>query len=379
MNETQSGLSHGQPRVPHLAILTTHPIQYQVPLFRALEGHSGIRATVLYPLLHGAEEAYDREFGFAYKWDVPLLDGYQWVKLENKARTPHVGRFFGTHVPGLAQQLRNMEADAVLIPGWSRRYYLEGIGAARSLRLPVLMRGETRLVPTAPMWKRLVKKAAVAPLVRRMSAVLPIGKASRTFYRWCGVEERRMFDSLYFVDNAYFASARKTKEAEVAERKRKQGIPENAVVFLFVGKLSEKKRPMDLLQAVRRTRKAEGTIADSESRKPEAETQKALPSMHVLMVGEGPLREDCQAFAAKHGLPVTFTGFLNQSAVTDAYALGDCIVLPSNYGETWGLVVNEAMASGLTALVSDRVGCAEDLIQDEIGRASCRERVYTKV
>jgi glycosyltransferase involved in cell wall biosynthesis len=79
-------------------------------------------------------------------------------------------------------------------------------------------------------------------------------------------------------------------------------------------------------------------------------------------VGSGHLEEACRAQAAAHDLPVSFAGFLNQSAIASAYAASDCLVLPSDHGETWGLVVNEAMACGLPAVVSDLVGCREDLI-----------------
>jgi len=79
-------------------------------------------------------------------------------------------------------------------------------------------------------------------------------------------------------------------------------------------------------------------------------------------VGSGHLEEACRAQVAAHGLPVSFAGFLNQSAIASAYAASDCLVLPSDHGETWGLVVNEAMACGLPAVVSDLVGCREDLI-----------------
>ena len=65
---------------------------------------------------------------------------------------------------------------------------------------------------------------------------------------------------------------------------------------------------------------------------------------------------------AEHRLPVSFAGFLNQTEMPAAYVATDCLVLPSDYGETWGLVVNEAMACGKPALVSDRVGCGPDLI-----------------
>lgn len=79
------------------------------------------------------------------------------------------------------------------------------------------------------------------------------------------------------------------------------------------------------------------------------------------MVGDGDLRRECQRFAASRGLPVTFTGFLNQGEISAAYAAADCLVLPSD-GETWGLVVNEAMACELPAIVSVSCGCSVDLI-----------------
>jgi glycosyltransferase involved in cell wall biosynthesis len=70
-------------------------------------------------------------------------------------------------------------------------------------------------------------------------------------------------------------------------------------------------------------------------------------------------------------LPVTFAGFLNQSEISRAYVAADCLVLPSDYGETWGLVLNEAMASGIPAIVSDRVGCGPDLVIENQTGAIC--------
>jgi glycosyltransferase involved in cell wall biosynthesis len=59
----------------------------------------------------------------------------------------------------------------------------------------------------------------------------------------------------------------------------------------------------------------------------------------------------------------SFAGFLNQSEITRAYVAADCLVLPSDATETWGLVINEAMASGLPCIVSEGCGCAEDLVK----------------
>jgi glycosyltransferase involved in cell wall biosynthesis len=86
------------------------------------------------------------------------------------------------------------------------------------------------------------------------------------------------------------------------------------------------------------------------------------PFLHLLMVGDGELRDECEAYAREYSLPVTFAGFVNQGDMPGAYAAADCLILPSDHGETWGLVVNEAMACGLPAIVSDHVGCHPDLV-----------------
>ena len=121
------------------------------------------------------------------------------------------------------------------------------------------------------------------------------------------------------------------------------GIPPDNLCFLFAGKLEQKKRVLDLLNALRLACNAQ-------------------PHIHLLVVGTGDLMEQSVQLVGGAGLPVSFAGFLNQSEMPKAYAAADCLVLPSDFGETWGLVVNEAMVCGLPAIVSDRVGCGPDLV-----------------
>ena len=68
--------------------------------------------------------------------------------------------------------------------------------------------------------------------------------------------------------------------------------------------------------------------------------------------------------AAELDVTVSWVGFLNQSELGKAYASANCLALPSDWGESWGLVVNEALAAGLPCVVSDRVGCSPDLIEE---------------
>jgi glycosyltransferase involved in cell wall biosynthesis len=93
----------------------------------------------------------------------------------------------------------------------------------------------------------------------------------------------------------------------------------------------------------------------------------------VLFVGSGELYSDLKdgtnvlfdgnavLSLQNNGVNISITGFLNQSEIVKAYVAADCLVLPSDYNETWGLVVNEAMACGIPAIVSDQCGSAEDL------------------
>ena len=200
-----------EPR-PHLAILTTHPIQYQVPLFRELAQDPRHRLTVLFASLQGAVSGRDPGFGRDMQWDIPMLGGYESELLKNVARNPSVSTFWGTNVPTLVARFRDLRPDVVLIPGWGRRYYLQGIRAARALGIPYLIRGEARLTPNQTRIRSLVKRCLVSPLVRGAAALLTIGEANRKFYRWCGADESRFFDSLYGVDNAFFAEARAARD-----------------------------------------------------------------------------------------------------------------------------------------------------------------------
>ncbi|HYO23986.1 MAG TPA: glycosyltransferase, partial [Lacipirellulaceae bacterium] len=130
---------------------------------------------------------------------------------------------------------------------------------------------------------------------------------------------------------------------------------------LFCGKLIHKKRPLDVIAAIERI----------------VRSQSPQNPLHLLFVGSGLLepavRERCDVRNHSGGVapgspaapsvrpPASFAGFLNQSQICEAYVATDVLALASDAGETWGLVVNECMAAGIPAVVSDQCGCAEDL------------------
>jgi glycosyltransferase involved in cell wall biosynthesis len=182
-------------------------------------------------------------------------------------------------------------------------------------------------------------------LLRQYTAFLTIGKANEQFYRANGVSQRRFFPGLYCVDNERFAAQAAELRPRRSQLRSEWGVPLDAFTFLFAGKLVEKKRPLDLVEACSRLH---------EIVRPRA--------IHLLVAGDGPLQLEVKERARRRGLPVSFAGFLNQSEIAKAYVAADALALPSDAGETWGLVVNEAMACGLPVVVSNQVGCHQDLV-----------------
>lgn len=322
-----------------VGFLTTHPIQYQVPVFRELSALPDIDLTVYYCQLPD-QATQGAEFGVDFAWDIPLLDGYRYEVLDNRARHPSVTQFRGCDTPGIDDVIRRHKFDAFVVNGWVVKSCLQALRACRRWNVPCLVRGEANLLRPRPWWKQVAHRR----LLRRFQAFLYIGEENRRYYRHFGVREEQLFPARYCIDNDRFAAA--AAEAGRRERGRRTWhIGERDTCFVYCGKFIPKKHPLELLQSFE-------------------QALQRTPHMHLLMVGDGELRSACEAFAQARRLPVTFTGFLNQSQIVDAYVSADLLVLPSDFGETWGLVVNEAMACGRAAIVSDQAGCRADLIHE---------------
>ena len=333
----------------HLTIVETHPIQYKAPLFRLLALDPEVALTVLYAMIPDAAQQ-GAGFGVSFAWDFPLLKGYPYELLENVAKEPSVTRFSGCDTPGIYAVLKRERPDAVLVNGWVVKTCLQTLWACRRLGIPCLVRGEANLLRPRAWWKHALHRL----LLKQYQGYLAIGSANRNFYRFHHCPQDRLFFAPYVVDNDRFAAEAAAREGKREALRQAFGIPPDAMVFLFCGKLEAKKHPMDALKALQKL----------------SALQHSGIAAFLLIAGDGPLRAECEHYAAEHHLPVVFAGFLNQSRLPDAYAAADVLLLPSDAGETWGLVVNEAMASGRPAVVSRDVGCCEDLvIEGETGFA----------
>ncbi|MBI5305974.1 glycosyltransferase family 4 protein [Candidatus Wolfebacteria bacterium] len=343
-----------------LAIITSHVIQYQTPLFKKLAKHQEIDLSVYFCWKFGSEKTYDFQFGKIIEWDIPLLAGYKYKFLKNFSLNPS-SDFWGQINFGIIIELIKNRPDAVLVYGWNSFVnWLVFITAFLS-GSSVLLHGENPLNQELlkSKWKLAIKKIIFGKLLfPRVNAFLYIGEENKKFYQYYGVPEEKLFFTPYAVDNTRFINEAKNLKSHPphpptggggSNLKNSIGIDSNSIVILFVGKLIEKKRSMDLLKAYHK-----------------CITHNSKFIIHLLFVGDGALRSELEKYIKENNLKnIHFAGFKNQTELPQYYAMADIFVLPSGEGETWGLVVNEAMCFGLPVIVSDVVGCGKDLVKNE--------------
>ena len=327
-----------------LAIVSTHPIQYHSPWFRELAAQPDLSIHVFYCHQATPEEQARAGFGVAFDWDIPLLEGYPHTFLKNVAKPAGHGRFSGFDTPEIGKIIGRREYDAVLVNGWHYKSAWQAIWACWKSGTKVLVRGDSHLHTYRGPLKRMAKWLGYRTFIPRFDACLAVGHWSREYFLHYGAHPERIFLVPHTVDNHRIAAERSRWEAVRNHVRSQWGLDARTVVFAFAGKFIEKKRPLTFVRALDRAAR-EGAAVQG------------------LMVGDGSLRADCEEFVAEHRSPIRFTGFLNQSQIISAYVASDLLVLPSDGDETWGLVVNEAMACGRPCIISDHVGCGPDLVR----------------
>lgn len=328
---------------PRLAIVTSHAIQYQIPLFRLLTQIFDLQ--VFFSHCQLPKQQADAGFGVEFEWDLNLFDGYPHTFMVNRARRPSTQCFGGCDSPEIERQLASGGFHAVMTMGWYLKTYVQAIMACKLLGVPVMVRGDSTLRAQRNGLIRAAKEFLFPTLLRRFDAFLVVGKRTKSYLEHFGVAENRMFWSPHAVDNDRFA-AQSREESDALNKVREElGCRPGESLVLFVGRFVSFKRPLDLVKAL--------AILESDG----------VP-MRGVFVGHGELEDEIRSLAGTLNTPVTLGGFKNQSELPAIYAAADVLVLPSNCKETWGLVVNEAMACGTPAIVSSAAGCVDDLIED---------------
>lgn len=303
--------------------------------------HPQIDLQVAYCCLQGALSGYDPDFGTAIQWDVPLLDGYNWVEI------PNVGTgaesFLGLCNPGLWGLIRRGSFDAVLChTGYLKPSFWIAFLASR-LSGSVFLFGTdaNRLAPRdSQSWKVSLKKVLWPRLFSLADQIIVPSSRTRDLMLSLGLTDDHITLTPYCVDNDWWAA--QSAQVDRATTRSAWGVEPHSTVVLFCAKLQPWKRPGDLLEAFAATGIARAVL---------------------VFAGEGPLRQTLFQRTLDLGIAdrVRFLGFVNQSALPAVYKAADLMVLPSEY-EPFAVVVNEASCCGCPVAASDRVGAATDLI-----------------
>ena len=330
-----------------VAFFISHPIQYYSPLFRRLSANSDIDLMVYYFSDETLRKFTDRQFNTEIEWDTDLIGGYDFKVLKNNSPYKTIYKHpFGLINFEIIGELKKNKYDYVIVHGWSYISQWIVFISAFFMRVPILLRGEMPLnqEKNKNRFKLLIKKLILKPLFNKIHAFLCIGSENKKFFQSYGVDNSRLYFAPYAVDNDFFASQYRQLKDSKDEIKEKYDLSDFSNIVIFVGKLIEKKRPLDLVRAFHALDKSDCCL---------------------VFVGDGNLRKDIEDFTATNHIKNIFVkGFINQSKLPELYVLGDLFVLPSGVGETWGLVVNEAMNYKLPVLVSNTVGCSFDLVNN---------------
>lgn len=331
-------------RSVRLALLAASPRYFQAPLYRAVAHHKAIDFTAIFASSEGLRP-HDAGYARQFVWDVDSTDGFRHIFLRRSGRNPVVGRFLS---------LRDWDVAAVVARGGFEVLWLNGynflthqLAAAtqRGLAKPLLIREEQTLLHARPRLKAVVRALALRLLFSQARG-LYIGTENRRWFERYGMPPERLHFSPYCVDNDRFRLQAASLAPHRDALRSEFGLSKNGgSVILTVARLIPKKQPLALLEAFDRVRRR--------------------TTCSLLIVGSGSLDEVVRRRAAR--IPdVVVAGFMNQSEIARAYACADVFTLFSRSHETWGLAVNEAMNFALPVVVSDKVGCAADLVQDGV-------------
>ena len=336
-----------------ILIITTHPVQYHAPLFEFLAGYGEYDLKVFYT--SGKEDGASFDIGFGKKrsWNIDLLKGYKYEFLNNCAFDTKLTSFFSIVNPGIIKKTAAYNPTLIIIFGWNYYSHFRMMLHYKG-KIPVVFRGDSTSIDDskANSFKVLLRYTMLKCVYRYVDYVLSPGSASDAYFIKSGVTENQIIRSPHAVDNFRFAEFSMHEYDGLNLLKDRLHIDPQNLVFLFAGKFIDKKNPLLLIQSFNKV-----AIRHKNAR--------------LVIVGDGLLESEIKkqisSLTDSIANRIHLFPFQDQQNIKLFYRLASVFVLPSKGpGETWGLAVNEALASGTPVLVSSRCGCAHDLVQEGI-------------
>ena len=331
-----------------IAIISTHPIQYNAPLFEQISKDQCIELMVYYTWGESSlGSKYDPDFGKVIEWDIPLLEGYNYTFVNNTSSDQGSHHYKGIINPSLNQEIEAWNPDVIWVWGWAFDSHLNAMRHFKG-KVPIWFRGDSTLLdePDGFSLKKIARRIFLTWVYRHADKAFYVGTHNKAYFKKHGLKESKLVYAPHSVDNNRFSDESGEKTLRAMEWRQELGYSESDLVILFAGKFEQKKNPSFIL---------------------ELSKQISSPSIKFLMVGNGILEDELKSFARIDSRFV-FLEFQNQSLMPLLYRVANLFILPSlGPGETWGLSINESLATGTKVLASKYCGGAIDLINDHNG------------
>jgi 1,2-diacylglycerol 3-alpha-glucosyltransferase len=265
----------------------------------------------------------------------------------------------GDRYPGSRQRreafrwtLEEAKPDVVAVNGWNNFGSLIAANCCARRRIPMVVMSESsRQDEPRTWWKEAIKRRIVA----LYSAALVGGQRHVEYLVELGMPRERIFTGYDVVDNEYFREKAQEVRGQKSDVRKQYRLPEN--YFLASARFIEKKNLPRLISAYAEYRRR------SEVRDRKSDINHQHSPWDLVLLGDGPLREtlNTQLLTLNLNEHVRLPGFKPYDELPVYYALANAF-LHASTTEQWGLVVNEAIASGLPVIVSNRCGCAPELV-----------------
>jgi glycosyltransferase involved in cell wall biosynthesis len=314
-------------------LLNNVPAPYFKPLFEKLGRTSGWELTVCYA------SAWNRDVG----WEEEKLEehhAHRTIILDQ--RRPWLAQRLGSGsaaAVALAQILISERPDYLICYGYTLTPQITALLWSILTNIPFAIGGDANIYcDRASGIKKICKRWWLGQITKRAAALLAIGTANRMFWEAYGTRPEQLFETRFAVDNEFYARSSGARRAESTALRAKLGLT-GKVVFLFVGRLVKRKNVDLIIRAIQQ-------LNDDK--------------VALVIAGNGEERASLEALA-RGDSRVIFAGSVEPGELPLYYSMADTIVLPASE-EPWGLVINEAMASGLAVIAHSKCGATLDLV-----------------
>lgn len=336
-----------------ILVLVSHPIQYNSPLFSFIASQSNIDLTVFYTRLDACSPPFDQEFGIITNWNINLFEGYKYEFVNEGSNKNALLTFLGLRLSVIVDKIHKLNPAIILIYGWNHITHLH-IMKHFSSKIPIVFRGDSTTIDDSNKadYINYIKYKLLKWVYKHVDFVLSPGIASDLYFKKAGLADFQIIRARHAVDNAYFNFFSIYEENLLVDLRDRLLIKDDEVVLVFAGKFIPKKNPLFLIE-----------VFEAISRE--------LKKIRLVLVGDGKLKNDIlnkiNRLDSSISRRINILPFQDQKQMKIIYRLADIFILPSSGPkETWGLSINEALASGIPVLVSSKCGCANDLVIEGI-------------